>query len=770
MLHLQANGRAAYVSTDEPITTDSVGMPVEVELDADFDGLSAVVCFKAGEATADVAVLGDPVTVPAQCLTEVGVPLHVGVYARNAAGDVVIPTVWANCGTVRQGALPSGVDPAQPEPDWTTQVQQAAQDARDTAERLAEQVDGWETDIASAVSGAEKVDATATKSGGVATVTVTDRTGTEHAVEIHDGEKGATGPEGPQGPAGPKGDAGATGPQGEAGPQGEQGERGPAGPQGPKGDTGPQGAKGDTGPAGSQGPQGPAGPKGDTGDTGPAGPAGPQGNTGATGPQGEDGADGFSPTVSVSPITGGHEVTITDATGAHSFEVMDSAGGIPYGSVDATSTATAFTATVEGVTRLANGTTVVLHNGVVTSAKNFTININGLGAKKCYSNMTNATQETTIFNEAYTLMFIYSTALDGGNGGWWVYRGIDTNTTYTPVKLGFGYGHCTTAAATAAKAVAISSYTLVTGGIVSVRFDHDVQAGATLNVNSRGAKAIYHKGAAITDGVIKAGDTATFIYSGQYHLISIDHEAYTLPTATVTQLADGATITVTDEQGTTTATVHDGADGFSPTVDVQAITGGHEVAITDTQGPHTFDVMDGSDAEAGLVLLEYGKSTWADFESAYDANRVVYCLAKVSYGYRLAFMAYRTSSDVEFQYYRTVDKKSATQQGDEVYIYKLNSKSSWTTIVRQNYTKIAAGTGLTSTYSAGTLTLKSTPATTSTLGVVKVGTGLSVASDGTLSASGGLPTVSSADNGKVLMVVNGEWAASELQGAAGVSF
>jgi len=416
------------------------------------------------------------------------------------------------------------------------------------------------------------------------------------------------------------------------------------------------------------------------------------------------------------------------------------AGGIPYGSVDSTSTNTNFTATVDGLTELYDGACVMLHNGVVTSAKGFTVNVNNLGAKKCYSNMTNATQETTIFNANYTLMFVYSTTLDDGNGGWWIYRGYDANTTYTPAKLGFGYGHCTTAAATAAKVVAISSYTLVTGGIVSVRFDHDVQAGATLNVNSRGAKAIYHKGAAITDGVIKAGDTATFIYSGQYHLISIDHEAYTLPTATVTQLADGATITVTDEQGTTTATVHDGADGFSPTVDVQAITGGHEVTITDTQGPHTFDVMDGSDAEAGLVLLEYGKSTWADFESAYDANRVVYCLAEVSYGYRLAFMAYRTSSDVEFQYYRTVEKKSATQQGDEVYIYKLNSKSSWTTIVRQNYTKIAAGEGLEGTYANGTLTLSGEtyelpPATASTLGGVTVGDGLSVTSDGQLSVT-----------------------------------
>lgn len=216
------------------------------------------------------------------------------------------------------------------------------------------------------------------------------------------------------------------------------------------------------------------------------------------------------------------------------------AGGIPYGSVDSTSTSTKFTATVDGLTELYDGACVMLHNGVVTSAKNFTINVNGLGAKKCYSSLTNATQETTIFNANYTLMFVYSTALDGGNGGWWVYRGIDTNTTYTPVKLGFGYGHCTTAASTATKAVAISGYTLNTGGIVTVLFDNDVPAGATLNVTSKGAKAIYHKGAAITDGVIKAGDTATFMYSGQYHLVSVDRAIISDGSVTTDKLADGA--------------------------------------------------------------------------------------------------------------------------------------------------------------------------------------------------------------------------------------
>ena len=106
------------------------------------------------------------------------------------------------------------------------------------------------------------------------------------------------------------------------------------------------------------------------------------------------------------------------------------ANGILYAAVDSTSTSTIFTATVDGLTALYDGVAIMLHNGVVTSAKNFTINVNGLGAKKCYSNMTNATQESTIFNVAYTMLFVYSTALDSGNGGWWLYRGYnsDTNT------------------------------------------------------------------------------------------------------------------------------------------------------------------------------------------------------------------------------------------------------------------------------------------------------------------------------------------------------
>ena len=53
----------------------------------------------------------------------------------------------------------------------------------------------------------------------------------------------------------------------------------------------------------------------------------PRGDKGDTGDTGATGADGYSPTVTVTDITGGHRVTITDATGEHSFDVMDGQGG-----------------------------------------------------------------------------------------------------------------------------------------------------------------------------------------------------------------------------------------------------------------------------------------------------------------------------------------------------------------------------------------------------------------------------------------------------------
>ena len=104
----------------------------------------------------------------------------------------------------------------------------------------------------------------------------------------------------------------------------------------------------------------------------------------------------------------------------------DIRGKLFYGIVDGTSTNTAFTAQIDGITEYVDGLAVMLKNGVVTSAAGFTININGLGAKPAYSNMAAASAETTMFNVNYTMLFVYdSTRIEGGC--WILYRGYNSD-------------------------------------------------------------------------------------------------------------------------------------------------------------------------------------------------------------------------------------------------------------------------------------------------------------------------------------------------------
>ena len=145
-----------------------------------------------------------------------------------------------------------------------------------------------------------------------------------------------------------------------------------------------------------------------------------------------------------------------------------------------------------------------------------------------------------------------------------------------------------------------------------------------------------------------------------------------------------------------------------------------------------------------MTILSYGHSTWQDFLNAYNSNTIVYCRASSNSNPgtgvqgRMAFMAYlnlnssSVPTSVEFQYYRSVSSHSASQQGDQVYIYQLNSNGTWSVTVREAMSKIAVGAAMTSSYSSGTITLN---------------------------VKNPLPAVTASDNGKVLQVVDGAWAA-----------
>ena len=199
-------------------------------------------------------------------------------------------------------------------------------------------------------------------------------------------------------------------------------------------------------------------------------------------------------------------------------------GKVAYGTCSTEAATAEKTVVVEDTNwELEVGSMVAVKFSVSNSASNVTINVNGTGAYPIWASAAEYTSTSTNYtgyaNRTYTYMF---------NGTHWVWmsNGAYPSST-TNASLGHGYGVCSTTEATLAKACTISSYTLSTGGSVSVKFTNAVPANSTLNIRTRGAKKIFYKGAAITDGVIKAGDTATFVYDGtQYQLISIDSPAF----------------------------------------------------------------------------------------------------------------------------------------------------------------------------------------------------------------------------------------------------
>ena len=154
---------------------------------------------------------------------------------------------------------------------------------------------------------------------------------------------------------------------------------------------------------------------------------------------------------------------------------------------------------------------------------------------------------------------------------------------------------------------------------------------------------------------------------------------------------------------------------------------------------------DGTWKSGGLpmVILSYGNSTWQDFINAYNNHVIVYCRAssnsnpKTGSQTRMAFMAYVSDAtnptNVEFQYYRSMNSHSATAMGDEVYVYKLTNAGAWSVTVRPASVKeIKMATG-----SAGSVSWNSNVVT----------------------LDSGLPAVTASDNGKILKVVNGVWTA-----------
>ena len=102
---------------------------------------------------------------------------------------------------------------------------------------------------------------------------------------------------------------------------------------------------------------------------------------------------------------------------------------------------------------------------------------------------------------------------------------LSSNVTITNLDLGHTVQIFSNDQSTTVKTASLTGYKLVHGGVISVVFFYPVNANATLNINSTGAKPIYYHGAAIGNNIIAQQSAAILVYNStadRYDIVSIE--------------------------------------------------------------------------------------------------------------------------------------------------------------------------------------------------------------------------------------------------------
>lgn len=105
-IYLYCQGGTAWARTEGTLTAGMVGVPVEVSTDSAWDGLVRTLVCRGGDQQIPI-VLGQETPVVAWETLVEGTRLYLGLEGRNAAGDLILPTTWADCGLVCSGAAGS---------------------------------------------------------------------------------------------------------------------------------------------------------------------------------------------------------------------------------------------------------------------------------------------------------------------------------------------------------------------------------------------------------------------------------------------------------------------------------------------------------------------------------------------------------------------------------------------------------------------------------------------------------------------------------------
>ena len=331
------------------------------------------------------------------------------------------------------------------------------------------------------------------------------------------------------------------------------------GPIGPTGPVGPTGATGDIGPTGEVGPMGPTGMEGSMGPTGYEGAVGPTGPVGPTGAKGATG-DGFSiyksyssiasmnadaanvPTGKFVIITTGNKsdadngkLYIKNSSGGFTFQTyMNGAQGIqgPVGPTGATGSRGATGAVgptgpqgpkgVQGGTGKTGPVGPTCPQGPQggtgsAGAKGPTGPVGPTGPQgpqgvQGGTGKTGPVGPTGPQGPRGTAGSAGPKGATGPVGPTGPQGAIASHAAW-----GDAYGACDTAGATAAKTVALSGFTLKTGGVVAIRFTNtNTASNMTLNINSTGAKQVLYNRKAVPKYMIEGGEIIFMMFDGTY--------------------------------------------------------------------------------------------------------------------------------------------------------------------------------------------------------------------------------------------------------------
>ncbi len=152
------------------------------------------------------------------------------------------------------------------------------------------------------------------------------------------------------------------------------------------------------------------------------------------------------------------------------------------------------------------------------------------------------------------------------------------------------------------------------------------------------------------------------------------------PIATVSKVGDTATISITDENGTTTATISDGTDGvdgtdgtdgvdgFSPIATVTKSGDTATITITDINGTTTATVSDGASGTS-VFVAEAGVTSYADVKDAYDDDEILICTVDDSGNTMVLQLVYFDATNEIFFF--------AEPNGDGLYWTELSNANGW---------------------------------------------------------------------------------------------